>query len=234
LKQVPVKEQAFILKFLYNLIMPIKIIIADDHAMFRKGVRSFLEKEIGIEIVGECGDGFETLKLIEEKKPDVVILDISMPGLPANKVVEEITKKFPKLAIVILTMHEDEYYLKEFLKLGVKAFVLKKSTATELINAIRKANSGGSYIDPSLSDILIPSYIGTSPKKIKASIPLSKRELEILKLLALGYTNEEVSKMLFISKRTVEAHRSNIMNKLQLKNRAELVRFAIDNDIIKF
>ena len=214
--------------------MPIRILIADDHAIFRCGLRSFLEKQEDFEIVGESGDGFETIKFVTENEVDILLLDISMPGPPAAKVAQEILKNKPHIAIVVLTMHEDEYYLQEFLKIGVHAFVLKKSTATELVTAIRAAFEGKHYVDPALSDYVVSSYVGRPATKKSGGISLlSQREREVLRLLALGFTNEEVAKDLFISKRTVESHRANIMEKLGLKSRAELVRFAIENELLR-
>ena len=212
--------------------MPIRIIIADDHAMFRSGIHAFLEKEDDFKIVGESGDGLETIKLVSEKSVDVLLLDISMPGPPTPKVAEEILKKQPCIAIVILTMHEDEYYLQEFLKTGVRAFVLKKSTCSNLIEAINAAFNGNYYIDPAFSDYFVSNLIEHPDKKTGKISHLTKRELEVLKLLVLGYTNSQIGERLFISKRTVETHRTNIMTKLGLKSRAELVRFAIDNKLI--
>ena len=212
--------------------MPIRIIIADDHAVFRSGLRAFLEKEGDFKIVGESGDGFETIKLVSEKDVDVLLLDISMPGLHTSKVAKEILEKYPHIAIIILTMHEDEYYLQEFLKIGVHAFVLKKSTGTNLIIAINEVFKGNHYIDPALSNYIVSSYTGYPDKKAGKMSHLSKREQEVLKLLVLGYANSEIADKLFISKRTVETHRTNIMSKLGLKSRVELVRFAIDNKLL--
>lgn len=213
--------------------MPIKLFIADDHEIFRNGLRAFLEKEKDIEIVNESGDGYETIKLVSEEEVDVLILDISMPGPPAEEVVEKILKMKPQLAIVILTMHEDEYYLQEMLKKGVRAYVLKKSSGTNLINAINETFKGNHFIDPSLSNYVVSLYTGQPVKKDSMTNYLSKREQEVLKFLVLGYTNSEIAVKLFISKRTVESHKTNIMKKLGLKNKAELVRFAIDNGLIK-
>ena len=212
--------------------MPIRIIIADDHAVFRSGLRAFLEKEKDFEIVGESGDGLETIKLVSEKDIDILILDISMPGPPSSKVAKEILKKQSNVAIIVLTMHEDESYLQEFLKLGVRAFVLKKSTGTNLIDAINTVFKGNHYIDPAFSNFVVSSYTGDHVKKDGVLNNLTKREQEVIKLLILGYTNNEVASMLIISKRTVETHRINIMKKLGLKSRAELIRFAIDNKLI--
>lgn len=214
--------------------MSTRIFIADDHAIFRSGLRAFLEKEENFEVVGESGDGFDTIRLVTERELDVLLLDISMPGPPGSKVAEAILKRRPDLPVVVLTMHEDEYYLQEFFKIGVRAFVLKKSTGTELVHAIRAVVDGKHYVDPVLSNYMISSYVGRPLKKKAGRLSiLTQREQEVLRLLGLGHTNEEVAEKLFISNRTVETHRSNIMAKLELKSKAELVRFAIDNGLLK-
>lgn len=215
--------------------MSIRVLIADDHAVFRSGLRALLEKEPGIEVVGETGTGFETIEAVGEKEVDVLLLDITMPGLSCPRVVEAVLKKRPRLAIVILTMHEDKYYLQELLKAGARAFMLKKSTGAELLQAIRAASRGERYVDASLAGTLISSYIrGPSKDKETGRLkPLTPREQEVCSLLAYGHTNAEIARRLSISKRTVEGHRLNIMSKLNLNSRAELVRFAIDHGLSK-
>lgn len=215
--------------------MPIRILIADDHAVFRSGLKVLLEKEPDLEVVAETGTGDETVKVINEIEVDVVTLDISMPGSTAQKTVKELLARKPGLAIVVLTMHDDEYYLQELLKAGVQAFVLKKSKGVGLFEAIRSAHRGEQYIDPSLAGRLIIQYVGktNSPAKPDTVDILTPRETEICEMLAYGHTNVEISKKLHISERTVETHRMNIMSKLEIKSRAELVRFAIDNGLLK-
>lgn len=215
--------------------MPIRILIADDHAVFRSGLRALLEKEPDLEIVGETGNGFDTIQAVAEKDVDVLLLDITMPGLPGAKVAEAVLKEKHHPAIVVLTMHEDEYYLQEFFRLGVLAYVLKRSTATDVVQAIRMAKRGEQYVDPALAGLVISSFFGRKPKTLKTGRldPMTPREQEVLGLLAHGHTNAEIAQRLCISERTVETHRTNIMSKLDIKNRAELVRFAIDNGLIR-
>ena len=215
--------------------MPIRIWIADDHAVFRSGLKALLEKESDLEVVGETGNGFDTIRAIEERDIDVLILDITMPGLPGPKVAEAVLKKKPGMLIVVLTMHEDEYYLQELFRLGVRAYVLKKSTGTDVVHAIRVAMKGNEFIDPALTNVVISSFVGRQPRKqVSGRIDLTTpREREVLSLLAYGHTNAEIAEKLRISERTVETHRTNIMAKLELKSRAELVRFAIDNGLLK-
>ncbi len=212
----------------------IQILLADDHAMFRSGLCVLFEKEDDMVVVGEAGSGHETLKLLEETQVDVLVLDINMPGLTGIHVAEMALKQWPSLLIVVLTMHEDEYYLQEMLKIGVRGYILKKSTGTEVLQAIRAVYRGDSYIDPALAGMVISPYVGrVSTKKQSRLELLTRREQEVLELLVYGYTNVEIAEKLFISDRTVETHRANITGKLELKSRADLVRFAIDNGILK-
>jgi two-component system response regulator NreC len=215
--------------------MPTRILIADDHAVFRSGLKVLLENEPDLEVVGETGNGFDTIRAVAEKDLDVLLLDVTMPGLAGSKVAEAVLKDKPNLAIVVLTMHEDEYYLQEFFRLGVRAYVLKKSTGTDVVQAIRAAMKGEQYIDPALASLVISSYVGRQPRKPKAERLdiLTPRELEVVTLLAYGHTNAEIAEKLCISERTVETHRTNIMTKMEFKSRAELVRFAIDNGMLK-
>jgi DNA-binding NarL/FixJ family response regulator len=212
-----------------------RILIADDHAVFRSGLKALLEKEPDMEVVGETGDGFETIRAVEENDIDVLILDITMTGLTGPKVAESVLKKKPDLVIVVLTMHEDKYYLQELFRLGVRAYVLKKSTGTDVAQAIRAATKGDQYIDPALTNVFISSFVGRQPQKKKTGRLdiTTQREKEVLTLLAYGHTNGEIADKLCISERTVETHRTNIMSKLELTSRAELVRFAIDNGLLK-
>ena len=215
--------------------MPIRIWIADDHAVFRSGLKVLLEKEPDLEVVGETGNGFDTIRAVSATDLDVLLLDVAMPGLAGAKVAEAVLKEKPHLAIVVLTMHEDEYYLQEFFRLGVRAYVLKKSTGTDVVQAIRAAIKSEKYIDPALAGLVISSYVGRQPQKTKAKRLdlMTPRELEVLTLLAYGHTNAEIAEKLCISERTVESHRTNIMTKMEFKSRADLVRFAIDNGMLK-
>lgn len=214
--------------------MPIRIVIADDHPVFRSGLRALLEKESDFVVVEEAGTGLETIRLTSAKDFDVLLLDINMPGMTGPAIAEDVLKKSHHVAIVVLTMYDDEYYLQELFKIGVKGFVLKKSTGTDLIQAIRAAYRGEQYIDPSLTSYVLSPYVGHPRKKSDSRKKLlTQREQEICSFLAYGYTNKEIADKLFISERTVETHRSHIFSKLDLKSRAELVRFAIDNNLMK-
>ena len=214
--------------------MPIRILIADDHAILRGGLKALIEKEIDMEIVAEASDGFEAAREAVAREIDVLLLDISMPGLTGPRVAETVLQEKPHLAIVVLTMHEDDYYLQEFFRLGVRGFVLKKSSGRDLVQAIRAAHRGEYYVDPSMAGRVISSITGASAGKESPErlAQLTRREQEVCKLLAYGHTNAEIAEQLSISDRTVETHRANIMAKLSVKSRAELVRFAIDNGLL--
>jgi DNA-binding NarL/FixJ family response regulator len=208
--------------------MPIRVLIADDHAIFRSGLRALLEKESDIEVVGETGDCCETIRAAVAEEIDVMLLDISMPGAPGIKVAEVVLKERPHLAIVALTMHEDPHYVQELLRVGARAFVLKKSSGTKLVQAIRAAHRGELYVDSCLS------VRGAGGDPIDRGLDLlTQREQEVCRLLAYGHTNAEIAAKLSISGRTVESHRANIMAKLELSSRADLVRFAITNQLLK-
>lgn len=214
--------------------MAINVFIVDDHAVFRSGIRALLEKEEDIKVAGECGSGLDMLQAMNSVKFDIVLLDLTMPGLAGPKVAEEALRKRPNLAIIVLTMHDDEYYLQELLRIGARGYVLKKSTGTELVQAIRAVYRGDIYIDPSMARHVISPYVGRPAAKTTSQLDLlTAREQEVCRLLAYGYTNAEVAAKLFISDRTVETHRNNIMSKLELRSRAQLVRFAIDNGLLK-
>jgi DNA-binding NarL/FixJ family response regulator len=211
----------------------ITIHIADDHSVFRAGLRALIEKEPDFEVLGESGNSFDTLKEVRNTRPEVLILDVNMPGMTTSSVVETLAVELPEISVLILTIHDEEYYLKEFLKAGAKGFMVKTSTGRELIHAIRTVHQGKTYIDPGISQNMIDSYLGGTPKRTQDDEILSKREKEVFDKLIYGYTNEEAAKELSISKRTVESHRASIMKKLNLKSRTELVRYALQHGLLK-
>lgn len=217
--------------------MNIRVMIADDHGVFRSGLRALLEKEADIEVVGETATGPDTLQMAADMDFDVLILDISMPGMSGAKVARKLLDERPTLAILVLTMHEDERYVREFLGAGVRGYMLKKSSGVELVQAIRAVYAGKSYVDTDLVDLIISPYVGKPPPEGKKGSDrlslLSPREQEVCRLLAQGYSHAKAAGQLNISPRTVETHRANIMNKLGLKSRVDLVHFAIDNDLLK-
>lgn len=214
--------------------MKIRILIADDHTIFRSGLRALFEKSSDIEVVAEAANGFDAIKAVAEHQVDVLILDLSMPGLSGSKVAETVVRDHPRVAIVVLTMHEDSYHLQELFRIGARGFVLKKSSGTNLLQAIRSAFRGESYVDPLLAGRVV-SHLTGAPKRDggNRADALSPREKEVCTLLAYGHTTHEIAEKLSISDRTVESHRANISGKLGLNSRAEIVRFAIEYGMLK-
>jgi two-component system, NarL family, response regulator NreC len=210
---------------------PIRIQITDDHAVFRVGLRSFIEKHPGLEVVAESADAASALDAVDAAKPDILILDINMPGMGAAALVRELGKRHPALAVIVLTIHDEEHYLREFLQLGVKGFLVKTSTGDELIKAIKKVARGEQHVDPALAPYLIARYVGRTTTPGARPELLTEREREVCGYLALGHTNAEVAAALAISKRTVETHRASIMAKTGLRTRAEIVKFAIEHGL---
>ncbi len=211
----------------------IEILLADDHNVVRSGLRTLLEAEPGFRLVGEAADGLEVLPLVEKLKPDVVVLDIKMPGMNGLDVAQQVTSRVPETNVVMLSMYSDEAYVVQALRNGAAAYVLKESRATELLTAIHEVSSGRRYLSPPLSERSIESYLQKAHEaELDPYDSLSPREREVLHLSAQGLRNPDVGEKLGISARTVETHRSNMMKKLALKNQTDLVRFAIRRGLI--
>jgi two-component system, NarL family, response regulator NreC len=211
----------------------ISIVLADDHQVVRKGLQALLSAEPGFEVVGEACDGLETIRVVEELKPNVLILDLMMNGVNGLEVARQLTKATPQTSIVILSMHSNEAYVLEALRSGARAYVLKESPSDELVRAIREVSVGHCYLAAPLSERAIEAY--TQKTSVKPSDPyehLTTREREILQLTAQGCNNAEIAAKLFISPRTVETHRTNLMRKLDLANRTQLLRYAIQHGIV--
>ncbi len=211
----------------------INIVLADDHQVVRKGLRALLSAEQDFMVVGEAGDGLETVKLVEEQKPDILVLDLMMSGINGLEVTRQLMKKLPELKIVILSMHSNEAYVLEALRSGARAYILKESSPEELIRAIREVSAGRRYLSSPLSERAIEAYTQKIEKKpVDPFDQLTSREREILILAASGCTNSEIAAKLYISPRTVETHRMNLMRKLDLRGHAHLIQFAIQHGII--
>jgi DNA-binding NarL/FixJ family response regulator len=210
---------------------PYRIFLADDHIMFRKGIRKIIEEIPGLEVVGEVGDGIKVLETLKKSKtlPHMVILDISMPNLRGIEATREIKKAFPDIKILILTMHKSKEYLYHAFLSGAEGYLLKEESDTELVSAIETIQEGQTYISPlfsiELPEDLLQKCKGDELKPLLE--PLSFREKEVLKLIAEGKTSKEIAFLLSISIRTVHHHRDNIMNKLNIRNIADLVKYAI-------
>jgi two-component system, NarL family, response regulator NreC len=211
----------------------INIVLADDHQVVRKGLKALLSTQSDFVIIGESGDGLETLGLVEKLQPDILVLDLMMPGINGLEVTRQLCKKTYKTRIVILSMHSNEAYVMEALRSGAKAYILKDSPPEELVHAIREVVLGRSYLSAPLSEKAIEAYTHkTQTTSVNPYDTLTDREREILQLAAQGYTNDKIATRLFISPRTVETHRTNLMHKLGLHNQAQLTQFALQRGLI--
>jgi two-component system response regulator NreC len=210
----------------------IKVLIADDHAIVRAGLRTLIHSESTMELVGEATGGFETLELVEKFQPNVLILDLSMPDLDGISVTKRIKPQFPDLRILILTIHEDEALLRAALKAGASGYILKHAAEADLVSAILSILRGDLYVDPSMVRKLLSDE---SPPVIplQTTESLTPRETEVLKLIVQGYTNRQIGEELSISFRTAESHRANLSEKLGLRSRVELVRYAREHGLIE-
>jgi two-component system response regulator NreC len=211
----------------------IKVLIADDHAIVRAGLRALINDEPDMELVGEAAGGYEAIVLVEQTRPDVLVLDLSMPDLDGISVTNNVKPEFPGLHILILTLHEDEALLKEAIKAGATGYILKRAAEAELIAAIRTILRGELFIDPSMVRVLLGESRQPIAQPVTAVEDLTPREIEILKLIVEGYTNRQIGERLTISIRTVEGHRANISDKLGLHSRVELVRYARAHHLIE-
>lgn len=208
--------------------MIFKIILADDHMMFRQGIKKILSEIDDIEVIGEARDGLELLSLVKKMLPDMVILDISMPKIRGIEATREIKKIDAKIKVLILTMHKSREYLSYAISAGVEGYLLKEDADSELFSAIENIRRGRAYISPILNVELADNFIRMCRGDNKRqSEELTSREREVLKLIAEGQTNKKIADLLFISIRTVENHRANIMRKLRFKNTSDIVKYAI-------
>jgi two-component system, NarL family, response regulator NreC len=210
----------------------IKVFLADDHHVVRHGLRSFLETVPEFEVVGEAGDGRQALEEVERLHPDVLVLDLMIPGLHGLEVLKRVTQR-GGVRVVILSMHDNEGYVVKALQNGASAYVLKGSQVSDLVQAIREAAAGRRYLSPPLNDLAIQAYSQqTSTQPFDLYDTLTPREREILQLVAEGHTSAAIAERLFISPRTVETHRGHLMQKLGLKSQADVIRFALQRGIL--
>lgn len=207
----------------------IRIVLADDHGVVRAGLKLLLEAEEGMEVVAEAGDVDSTLRAVLGHKPDVLVLDLNMPGAETSlDALPDVQQRSPETKTVVLTMQEDPEYARRALRAGALGYVLKEAADTELVEAVRRAAEGGTYLNPSLGARLAATpEAPTGPPD-----DLSDREVEVLRLIALGHTNAEIGEQLFLSVRTVETHRAHVQQKLGRSTRAELVRYALDHGLL--
>ena len=214
--------------------MTIRTLLVDDHTVLRDGLRALLEAHSDIEIVGEADNGLEAVNLVEEHLPDIVVMDVAMPRMNGLEATRRIKKLNPTCRVLILTQYEHREYILPILKAGADGYILKRSAGDELVAAIRSVHAGESILDPTVARLVIEAYVGSSRQYADGGDlePLTDREREVLILIAEGYTNQQVARTLHISPKTVDAHRMNIMNKLDLHSRTALIKYAIRKGLV--
>jgi len=211
----------------------ISIVLVDDHNIVRKGLLAILQAEEDFSVIGEAADGLEALQKVQELQPDILVLDIMMKGINGLEVTRQLSKKMPQTGIVILSMHSNEAYVLEAIRSGAKAYILKDNTTDELVHAIREVHAGRRYLSAPLSERAIEAYTRQSAAKSEEPYDqLTTREREIFQLAAQGYSSASIAERLFISARTVETHRTNLMHKLGIHSQTELIQYAVLRGII--
>jgi two-component system, NarL family, response regulator NreC len=203
----------------------IRILLADDHETVREGLRLLVNSQTDMEVVGEAGDGKETVERARALRPDVVVLDLTMPGMSGLTAARELKGGEPPAAIVALTRHDEDAYVQELMAAGASAYVLKQSASTELLAAIRAAAAGGRYLDPAIP----PPDHPRDPRRRSGTPTVTEREAEVLRMMAVGHSNKDIAAALDISIKTVEVHKANAMRKLNLRGRIDVVRYAVMN-----
>lgn len=211
---------------------PIRVLLADDHTMIRAGVRLMLERVEGVEVVAEAEGGLEALRLIELHRPDVVLIDIAMPELNGLNVTARVAKQFPEVRVIILSMHENEEYVGEALRSGAVAYLVKTASPAELELAIRAVTRGETYLSPPVSKHVVLDYVSRGGGGPRGAERLTPRQREILQMIAEGHTTKAIANRLQISVKTVEAHRTQLMDKLDIHDIASLVRYAIRTGLV--
>ena len=206
---------------------PLRILLADDHVTVRHGLRLLIDGQADMKVVSEASDGSAAMQHAIALKPDVIVMDISMPGMNGLAATRALKQKQPNVIIVTLTRHGDDAYLQELLRAGVSGYVLKQSAPTELLQAIRAAAAGGQYIDSALTARVTARLLGRADKADRPAAALSERESEVLRLIASGYSNKEIAGRMSLSVKTVEAHKANAMRKLDLKGRIDIIKYAV-------
>jgi two-component system, NarL family, response regulator NreC len=209
----------------------IRAVVVDDHAVVRSGIRLLLEREDDLEVVGEAGNGKDAIFAVRALKPDVILLDVVMPGESGIDVLPSLLKESPQTKVLVLSMQDDPSYVREAFAAGASGYVLKEAADEEVVAAVREIANGGRYVHPALGARMVTAE--AEARAAAEADPLSEREREVLRLLALGHTNQEIAKMLYISVRTAETHRAHIMQKLRISTRAELVRYALAQGLLE-
>jgi DNA-binding NarL/FixJ family response regulator len=206
----------------------IRILVVDDHAIVRQGLKLLIDSQTDMEVVAQAGDGNTALRLADDMKPDVVVMDISMPGMNGLVATRSLKQQRPGVAVVALTRHEDDTYLQDLLRAGASAYVLKQSPPADLLKAIRAVGAGGIYLDPAMTPRVADGLLtGKGQAAVEAGGKLTERESEVLRLVAVGHSNIEIAARLDISVKTVEVHKSNAMRKLGLTGRVDVIRYGV-------
>jgi DNA-binding NarL/FixJ family response regulator len=206
----------------------LRVFLADDHAVLREGLRALVNSQSDMECVGEAADGRAAVERVQSLRPDVAVLDVSMPGLNGLEAAKRLKQSCPEVRLLTLTRHTDDGYLQQLLKAGVSGYVLKQSASSVLLTALRAVAAGHLFLDPAITGKVIGNYVSKSAGRgASAGGELSERESEVLRLIAWGYSNKEIAARLDISVKTVEAHKANAMRKLDMRSRIAIVRFAI-------
>ncbi len=212
---------------------PIRVLLSDDHRILREGIRALIEDQEDMQVVGESEDGLETVKKVAKLQPDVVVMDIAMPLLNGLEATRQIRRDFPQVKVLILTMHDNEEYIRQVLAAGALGYVLKDAAARDLLGAIRTVNQGEAVLSPAITRLVIEDYLRWGDIRPEDTTDgLTAREREVLQLIAEGYTNKEIAGIMSLSVKTVQSHRTNLMNKLDLHDRGELIKYAIQKKII--
>ena len=213
----------------------IRVMIADDHAILRAGLRMLVDAQADMEVVSEAPDGEQAIQTARQTKPDVALLDITMPRVGGLKALQEMARDCRETRVLVLTMHDDPAYLRWALAAGASGYLLKRAVDSELIAAIRAVHRGGIFVDPRLASILVQDVLEKKSEKARSARPvniLSKRELQVLRLVARGYTSAAIAKQIFVGVKTIETYRSRIAEKLGLRTRSDVVRFAVQAGLL--
>lgn len=213
----------------------LKVLLVEDHVIVRQGVRALLAEEADISVIGEAGSGSEALAMIQKLKPNVVLMDIGLPDISGIQITQQVRERFPDVKVIMLSMHDNQEYVFRALRAGANGYVLKQSTTTELVLALRAVAAGSTFLSPDVSQILISDYVHRAQSQDHAQQALdilTPREREVLQLIVRGFSNRQIAEQLHISIKTVETHRGNMMSKLDVHDRASLVKFAIDNGLV--
>ena len=208
------------------------ILIADDHGIVRSGIRMLIDRQQGMRVVAEAEDGIEAVELAQSSKPDVAILDVSMPRMTGLQAAREIRSRVPDASVLLLSMHDDERYFFDAVDVGAAGYVLKRSADTDLIDAIQAVARGEQFVSPVTERAVIKEWLD-SGRHDRLEDPLTPRELDVVKLIAEAYTNKQIAEALHVSEKTVESHRANVLSKLGMRDRVELVRYAIRRGLVE-